>query len=206
LRNACVLFDMDGTLCTSELDFLELREQLGLPRDGQPILAQLRAAPPRARTRGIRLLQEMEARGAEASQLLPGAAELVTWLRRQGVACALITNNSRRSVDVVLGKFPLSFDLILTRDDGLMKPDPQLFLKALHRLGTAAEDAVAVGDTHLDALAAHRAGITQIHLVNLPEWMAELVSEEVAYEPAVNLFEVRARLGEWMTRRGAADG
>jgi len=200
VKQICVLFDMDGTIYNSGIDFLAIRERLGLPQDGMPILEQLRTASPEARERGAELLHSAEAEGAANGQLIPGTIELLAWLRGRGIRCALITNNSRRSVEAVLAKHPLSFDLILTREDGAAKPDPDLFLKALERLHVQPSHAVAVGDTHLDALAAHRAGIEEIHLVSLPDWMAALIPADITYTPLADLGDVRERIEEWLKR------
>jgi len=200
----CVLFDMDGTIYDSGIDFLAIRERLGLPQNGMPILDQLRAASHETRTRGIELLHAAEAEGAANGQLISGTRELLAWLQEKGIRCALVTNNSRRSVDAVLAKHPLSFDLILTRDDGAAKPEPDLFLKALEGFHVQPSHAVVVGDTHLDALAAHRAGIEEIHLVSLPDWMAELIPASIAYKHVEDLSDVRVRIGEWLTREGVA--
>ncbi len=196
----CVLFDMDGTIYDSGIDFLAIRERLGLPQNGMPILDQLRTASPETRARGVELLHAAEAEGAANGQLIPGTIELLSWLRRRDIRCALITNNSRRSVEAVLAKHPLFFDLVLTRDDGAAKPEPDLFLKALEQLHIQPSHAVVVGDTHLDALAAHRAGIQEIHLVSLRDWMAALIPTDIAYKPAANLDDVRMRMAEWLKR------
>lgn len=196
----CVLFDMDGTIYDSGIDFLAIRARLGLPQNGMPILDQLRTSSPEIRARGIELLHSAEAEGAVNGQLIPGTIELLAWLRVRGIRCALITNNSHSSVEIVLAKYPLSFDLILTRGDGELKPDPDLFLKALDRLHVKPSHAVAVGDTHLDALAAHRAGIREIHLVSLPDWMATLIPPDIAYKSAADLCDVRVRIDEWLQR------
>ena len=199
-KQLCALFDMDGTIYDSGIDFLAIRERLGLPQNGMPILDQLRAASPEVRTRGIEVLHSAEAEGAANGQLIPGTRDLLSWLREQNIQCALITNNSRRSVDAIFAKHPLSFDLVLTRDDAAAKPAPDLFLMALERLHIQPLHAVVVGDTHLDALAAHRAGIREIHLVALRKWMAEMIPSDVGYEPAKNLAEVHAGIEEWMKR------
>ena len=200
MKPFCVLFDMDGTIYDSGIDFLAIRERLGLPQNGMPILDQLRAASHETRTRGIELLHTAEAEGAADGRLIPGTIELLVWLRRRGIRCALITNNSRRSVDAIFAKHPLSFDLVLTRDDAAAKPAPDLFLKALQRFHVQPSHAVAVGDTHLDALAAHRAGIREIHLVSLPYWMAALIPKDIAYTSAANLYDIRERMVEWLKR------
>jgi len=90
----CVLFDMDGTLFDSGIDFLAIRRSLGLPQDGRPILEQLRAASPEDHERGIQLLHAAEAEGAANGQLIPGTVDILSWLHERGVLCGLVTNNS----------------------------------------------------------------------------------------------------------------
>jgi len=201
VKQICALFDMDGTIYDSGIDFLAIRERLGLPQDGMPILDQLRTASPEVRKRGTELLHSAEAEGAANGQLIPGTLELLSWLRERDAWCVLITNNSRRSVEAVLAKHLLVFDLILTRDEGPAKPEPDLFLKALNRLDVQPSRAVAIGDTHLDALAAHRAGIEEIYLVALRDWMAALIPTDIAYTPLADLSDVRVRIEEWLERK-----
>ncbi|MCK5828070.1 HAD-IA family hydrolase, partial [Candidatus Bipolaricaulota bacterium] len=159
MAQQCVLFDMDGTIYDSEISIQAIRDQLELPQDGRPILDQLGEQSPEVRDLGIELLHVAEAEGAANGKLIPGTRELLSWLREKNLRCGLVTNNSRRSVNAILVRHPLSFDVVVTREDATMKPAPDLFLLALDKLGCNASDAVAVGDTHLDAIAAHRAGI-----------------------------------------------
>jgi len=165
------LLDMDGTIFDSSIDFLALRQAMGLPRDGRPILQQLEGATPDVRSRALELLHEAERRGAQAGSLIPGTERLLALLRTHRVQVALITNNSRTSVDTVLRRFPLEFDLTLCREDGATKPAPDLFHRALESLDVPPEEAMAIGDTHLDCQAAFGAGIAHIVLIGLPDWM-----------------------------------
>ena len=195
------LLDMDGTLFDAKIDWLALRSEIRIPWDGRAILVQLEDASEDVHTEGLALLQDAERRGAEGGQLMHGAEELLASLRRNGVRCALVTNNSRQSVDTVLGRFPLVFDLILTRDDGPAKPDPTAFVRALDALGVEPGEAVAIGDAHLDLIAAHRAGIGEIILVGTPPWMQSHIPSEAEYHEAADLNEVRR-----LVERLLADG
>lgn len=185
------LIDMDGTIYDSGLDWLSIRREIGLERDGRPILAQLADAPPEVRERGLETLHRVEAYGAENGRLMPGAPELLGLLRSRGVRCALVTNNSRRSADTVLARYRLSFDCVLTRDDGAAKPEPEVFVRALARLQTDPSEAVAIGDAHLDLIAAHRAGIGEIVLVGTPPWMKGHMPPDAEYHAAADLREAR---------------
>ena len=202
-RHICVLFDMDGTIYESDIDIQAIREALGLPQNGLPIQAQLQLESPETRTRGTEMLYAAEAEGAANGHLIPGTRDLLSWLREQGICCALITNNSRRSVDTILARHPMELDLILTREDAASKPAPDLFLMALKELNVQPSNAVAVGDTHLDAISAHRAGIREIHLVSLRDWMADVIPSDVEYVAARDLTEVRAGIETWLKREDA---
>ncbi len=199
MRIRAALLDMDGTLFDSRIDWLALRKKIELPWDGRPILAQLRDAPSDIHAKGLALLHEAERVGAEDGELIPGTHELLESLRRHSVRCALITNNSRRSVETVLSRYRLSFDLVHTRDDGASKPDPEGFLRALSELEAEPSEAVAIGDAHLDLIAAHRAGIGEIILVDTPPWMREHIPPDVEYQAAADLSEAREILEQLLT-------
>jgi len=191
---------MDGTIYDSEISIQAIRDQLELPQDGRPILDQLQEQSPEVRDQGIELLHLAEAEGAANGKLIPGTRELLSWLREKNLRCGLVTNNSRRSVDTILARYPLSFDVIVTREDAAMKPAPDLFLLALNKLGCKASDAVAVGDTHLDAIAAHRAGVRVIHLIALRDWMVDVIPSKIEYAAADDLTQVRVRIAKWLER------
>lgn len=193
------LFDMDGTILDSGIDWHAIRAEIGLPYDGRPILQQLEAASCSMRERGLEILSRAEREGAENGKLLPGATELVQFLQSNDVRCVLITNNSRRSTETILSKYPLPFDLVLTRDEGAAKPDPGIFRHALREIGSLPSQAVAIGDAHLDVIAAHRAGIGQIIAVGMPEWMLEHVPPEAIFHRVANLPEAHALLVELLT-------
>ena len=182
------LLDMDGTIFDSKIDWLALREKIRIPWDGRPILAQLREASPEDSAYGLAMLHEAEKDGAENGELIPGTHELLDLLRRHDVRCALITNNSRRSVETVLRRFALSFDLVLTRDDGAYKPNPDAFLGALDRLKVRPQEAAAIGDAHLDLIAARSAGIGEVILVGTPTWMRDHIPPDARYRAARGCF------------------
>jgi len=189
MRIRAALLDMDGTIFDSRIDWLGLRKKIRIPWDGRPILAQLRDAHSDVREEGIALLHEAERTGAENGELIPGTYEILELLRRHSVLCALITNNSRRSAQTVLGRYCLPFDLVLTRDDGAAKPDPEVFLRALAELEVDPAETVAIGDAHLDVIAAHRAGIREVILVATPAWMRAHIPPDAAYRAAADLVE-----------------
>ena len=90
---------------------------------------------------------------------LPGAIELLRHLSRLGVPWAIATSGRRASADRVLALLEVPPGVpVVTRDlVSHAKPDPDLFVEAARRLGVDVEDAVVVGDSVWDLLAARRA-------------------------------------------------
>jgi HAD superfamily hydrolase (TIGR01549 family) len=180
---------MDGTIFDSKIDLGAIRRDLGLPRDGRGILEQISELPTEARARGMAALLDAEAQSAASGELIPGAAEILATLRSRGVLCVLVTNNSRASVDAMFARFPLPFDLSLSRDDGPTKPSPALFLTALAQCGAAPHEAISLGDAHLDLIAAHAAGVAEIVLVSPQPWVLDFVPASIPHRRAADLYE-----------------
>lgn len=189
-----VLFDLDGTLWDNPVRWDELRRELGLPPDGLPIYWHIQRLPEERRVWAEARLREKEAEGVRRGQPKPGAAALLGFLRSRGVRCVLVTNNSRESAEGVLRVCPLPFDLVWTREDGALKPDPEAFLGPLRRLGIPPQGAAVVGDSHLDLQAAHAAGIPLVILVEPRAWMRPFFPAEARFVEARTLEEVQGIL------------
>jgi HAD superfamily hydrolase (TIGR01509 family) len=89
---------------------------------------------------------------------LPGAPELLSHLSTAGVAWAIATSGRRAAAGPTVELLALeSPPVLVTRDEARhAKPDPDLFLTAAARLGVRIEDAIVVGDSYWDMLAAVR--------------------------------------------------
>ncbi|MFO8033831.1 MAG: HAD family hydrolase [Candidatus Bipolaricaulota bacterium] len=186
-----VLLDMDGTIWDSPVDWAQLRSNLGLPEDGRPIVEHLKHASSEERARGLSLLEEHEARGASHGRLMPGTHELLDLLSRKRLRSALVTNNSRTSVEKVLSQHHLHFDVVVSRDEIPMKPAAEAFLEPLNVLGCSPDEAVAIGDTHLDVWAAHAAGVAHMILVASKAWSRLLLPKDAELTEVLHLGEAR---------------
>jgi len=93
--------------------------------------------------------------------LLPGATDLVDDLRERGVRVALVSSSPPHWIDVVLERFPLSFDAVVSADsvDVPGKPDPDIYEYAADQLGVAPAATVAVEDSGHGIEASSRAGM-----------------------------------------------
>jgi HAD superfamily hydrolase (TIGR01549 family) len=91
---------------------------------------------------------------------LPGAIELLRWLREQKVPHGIATSGRHPEIDsslVALG-IPKG-TVVVDRGDVLRaKPEPDLFLRCQEELGVQIRDCYVIGDAVWDLLAARRAG------------------------------------------------
>jgi HAD superfamily hydrolase (TIGR01509 family) len=159
-----VIFDLDGTIVENAYDWPGIREELGTGTTS--ILGYLDSLGEPERSAKWAVLEGHEAAQTEASVLRRGVRELLGFLRGRGIAAALVTNNSRRNTEFLLGKFGLDFDCVITRESGLWKPSGAPFLEVLKSLRLGPEECAVVGDTRFDVLAALDAGIGAIFLLS----------------------------------------
>lgn len=182
------LFDLDGTLVDSVyqhvLAWREALEKLGIGlavwrihrrmgmSGGLLVNALLREIGHRlTKTETVRLLQlHDEAYAPLVSQVrvLPGTLELLACLSRAGAPWAIATSGRLRSAQPMLKLLQLGPEVpVITRDEvQRAKPDPDLFLAAAKRLGVPIREAVVVGDSVWDLLAARRARALGVGLLS----------------------------------------
>lgn len=148
-----MIFDLDGTLVSSSLDFKRIRHETGCPAslDLLTYIDNLRGAE---RDDALRCVQQHEARDAQSCVLLPGVANSLQWLRENGVATAVVTRNSRSAAAQKLSHVGLHFEIVLTREDAPAKPDPEALFQVAKAWGLPAERCVYVGDFRYDIEAA----------------------------------------------------
>ena len=154
---AAILFDMDGTLTEPLLDFPKIKAEMGI--GNQPILEALAQMQPGERLAAEAVLLRHEQEASAQSKLNPGCHELLEWIRGQNIAAALITRNSRQSVETVLQRHRLRIEVVVSRDDSPPKPDPTLLHVACGRLGVEPARVWMVGDGVYDVEAGNAAGI-----------------------------------------------
>jgi putative hydrolase of the HAD superfamily len=96
-----------------------------------------------------------------------GAERTLAGLRGRGLRTAVVSNADGR-VQAILASLGLTTHLSLVVDshvEGVEKPDPEIFLRALARLGVAASRAAYVGDIYsIDVVGARAAGLAPILL------------------------------------------
>jgi len=157
-----ILFDMDGTLTQDLIDFEVIRTDMGIGPN--PILETIDKMSGEEREQAELKLLKWEQKYAEESLLNEGCLDLLDWLSARNIKSALITRNTRQSVQTVLEKHGLSFEVQITREDGRFKPHPEPLWLACDRLGVAPADTWMVGDWRYDIEAGAAAGIKSVWL------------------------------------------
>jgi HAD superfamily hydrolase (TIGR01509 family) len=95
----------------------------------------------------------------------PGLLSLVMSLADEGIRIAVATTGRRAWVEPLLTKLLDDgiVETIVTGDDvSRLKPDPEVYLRALEQLAVSPESALAVEDSELSLLAATRADLATI--------------------------------------------
>jgi HAD superfamily hydrolase (TIGR01549 family) len=187
-KRGAILFDLDGTLVDSvyqhvlawqealdragiHLSVWRIHRKIGmsggllanalLRETGRDVTAEVASE--------LRRLHA-ESYGTMVDQVrpLPGARDLLALLTRHGVPWAIATSGYAESAVPTTALLDLPEGVpIVTRDlVAHAKPDPDLFLACAERLGVDIADAIVVGDSVWDLLAARRARALGVGLLS----------------------------------------
>jgi phosphoglycolate phosphatase len=173
-----IVFDWDGTLMDSEARivacihaaFADLGLPLPSPEAARDIIglgldeALAVLLPETGRDGRLALIERYRFHFLVAndtpSQLFPGVAETLDWLRSRGHLLAVATGKSRRGLDLVLASTGLGAHFQATRcaDETFSKPHPEMLLQIMDELGARGPETLMVGDTEYDMQMARSAG------------------------------------------------
>ena len=155
-----IIFDLDGTLVDSKLDFDLLCQQLGWPI-GTPILEHLATFPIDSEQyrQALHIIHEFELDGARRASWLPGAEQLVHVLTEQQIPIAILTRNMREATLLCIEQLAMPFQLVITREDCLPKPDPQGLWHIAKAWQMPCHELLFIGDYLFDLQTAQNAGM-----------------------------------------------
>lgn len=155
-RIKAIIFDLDGTLVSSSLDFAQMRKDLGCP-SGEDILTYIEALSADEQSKARAIVYRHEMADAQSVKLLPGVKELLEMLSGWNMRTAIVTRNSREATRKKLQQVALELDTVLTRECAPAKPHPGALLQLCQEWNISADQAVYVGDYLYDLLAAENA-------------------------------------------------
>ena len=183
-----LIFDLDGTLVDSVyahvLAWQVAFAEAGLPIDGWRLHRRMgmsgglfKRAVMREldRTISTRRLQTLDRRHGQLFRRflpephpLPGAVNLLRFLRQHQIVHGIATSNQRPHINSSLQALEVPRETVVVErgDVARAKPEPDLFLECQERLGVSAADCYVVGDAVWDLLAARRAGMLSLGLLS----------------------------------------
>jgi len=162
LRSA-VIFDLDGTLTKPYLDFDAIRAEIGIAAG--PILEAMSRMTPGERESAEAVLIRHEWDAARNGTLYDGAVEVVAACRRCGYPVAVLTRNTRATVDHIIDKHGFVFDAIRTREDGAIKPSAEPVLSLCDELAADPRRSWMVGDYLFDIMSGEAAGAGTVLMI-----------------------------------------
>jgi len=181
LRYRLIAFDWDGTLADSAGIIVETLQlacaDLGLPvptaeaaryviglglhdalRHVAPMLAEKDYPQLSARYRAHYLYRDPEI------PLFAGAEAMLSALSARGHLLAVATGKTRRGLERALEQAGIGRHFVATRcgDEGFPKPNPDMLLHLMDRVGAAPDETLMIGDTTHDLLLAANAGVDAV--------------------------------------------
>ncbi len=152
-----IIFDLDGTLIDSQLDFEAMRREMELPV-GQPILEAIESMETSRAAMCREILSKHERLGAQLARPIEGVINLLDELASRTIRMAIITRNSRSAASAMLAHLPSLFDPVICREDGPVKPDPWAVNHICAAWQLKANQVAFIGDFRFDMEAGHSAG------------------------------------------------
>jgi phosphoglycolate phosphatase len=111
--------------------------------------------------------------------LFEGAREMLDDLDEAGCLLGVATGKSRVGLDRALGQYRLAHRFVATRcgDEGFPKPNPDMLLRLMDRVGVLPQETLMIGDTTHDLELARNAGVASVGVgygAHLPEHLSEV--------------------------------
>lgn len=134
---------MDGTLTVPTIDFMQVRNELGIPR-GNDLVEVIGSWPPEKRDWAWKVIERHE---EEAEiRLQPQVRETLCKFKNAGLKLGILTRNSMKSAQKVLKILDFKFDEILTREHPHIKPDPKAVRHFIAKWSLPPEKLIVIGD------------------------------------------------------------
>jgi phosphoglycolate phosphatase len=203
-----VIFDLDGTLASFNLDYMALRSEVrsfllnkGIPASvlslNESIFEMLNKADiflrnsgksartiNKTRNEALDIAEKHEMEAAKTTGLLPGVTETLETLKKMKLKLGLCTISSQKSADYILKRFRINkfFEAIVPRNKVKeVKPDPEHLKAVLAGLKTKAVETILVGDSSRDMRCARDVGTVAVGVPTGISTQQELIDAGANY-------------------------
>ena len=180
-----VIFDLDGTLIRSSIDFVKMKNMIiahfrSLEVDSEDFSSStptfeivqkgielLRKKLPEERVSKARrhieqIMTDVEMEQVDSVSVIPGVSETVKLLKEKGIKIGILTRSCREYALRSLEATGLSklVDSVAARDDiDRPKPNPDQVIMLTQKLNAKLEETLMVGDHPIDALCARNSNV-----------------------------------------------
>lgn len=153
-----VIFDLDGTLVESSLDFTKMRNDIGCPKD-EDILVYIDSLPEAKRERSEAIVLQHEMLDATHAAILPIGKIMLEQVAAARLPMAIVTRNCRAATEQKLRNNQIHIPIVITREDAPPKPAPTALLQIASLWDLPPKELLYVGDYIYDRQAAENAGM-----------------------------------------------
>ncbi|MGC8577871.1 MAG: HAD family hydrolase [Thermoproteota archaeon] len=216
-----LVFDLDGTLTSIAFDYKKAKAEVlsflvssgvneKLLDEAKSIYLNIEAAvgyikkefgEDRARAvrrKAFEIVDSYERQEIGKTFLNDGALSLIHCVKSKGIKVAVCTNNSSYTAISILRELNLLdlIDVIVTRDDvERLKPYPDPLLLVCSKLKISPNEALFIGDSLVDLLAAKAAGTKFILISRSPIPQTMEANKDFVFEKVSSLDEVKKFVG-----------
>jgi len=203
-----VVFDLDGTIASFNIDYKTVRAEVrsfliraGLPASvlsiNESIFEMLKKTEifmknngksektmTETRDKALAIAEKYELEAAKTTSLLPGILETLKTLKKMNLKIGLCTINSEKSTNYILKRFGIAefFDAVISRNSvKYVKPNTEHLEAALKALGVNPEEAMVVGDGVSDMKCARELNAIAVGLPTGVSSPKELISSGANY-------------------------
>lgn len=153
-----IIFDLDGTLLTSSLNFQVIRRQIKCP-PGQDILSFITGLSLHEQHRANQIVLDHEMNDAKQARWIEGVQHCLSVLQSRRIPLAIVTRNNKEATWLKLNNNKLLVDIVITREDAPPKPNPNALLKIAVSWNLPVQTIAYIGDYLYDVQAAKNAGM-----------------------------------------------
>jgi len=152
-----IVFDLDNTLVSSDIDFRWLREQVGCPLDKDLLsfIDQIECEQTSQQANALILQQELD--DANSSYPMPGCQSLIDFIHENQLFTAIITRNCTQAAEQKVLHNELRVRRIITREHFPPKPAPDALVSLTNEWNLERHQVLYVGDHLYDLQAAFNA-------------------------------------------------
>ena len=205
-----VIFDLEGTLLTSKIDFMKMRKKMnevlanyGFKEKTFPYIVVTNAKKfglilkekgmsdiiiSRINEEIAKVIHDVEMENMKETVEISGATRTLRELKARNLKIAIVTRNGRASALAALRITDLLkfIDVLVARDDcENPKPEPEHLLKALRILKVKTNEAIMVGDSWPDIACAINAKVKFIGVLTGYASQETFREREVKFLPSV---------------------